>query len=78
MLPWHQKKETQLILAEKTSKKVLDNVIASVFLKFAIPLGWILILLLFVTHISIILGNVQALYNNRAVTILIYRWSSSV
>ena len=29
------------------------------------PLGWILSLLLFVTHISN-LGNVQALYNNRA------------
>ena len=48
------------------------------FLKVAIPMGWILILLLCVTHISIILSNVQALHNNRAVTILTFRWSSSV
>ena len=34
------------------------------FLKVAIPL------LLFVTHMSIILSNVQALFNNRGVTIL--------
>ena len=44
------------------------------FLKVAIPMEWILNLLVFVTHISIILSNVQALYNNRAVTILIFRW----
>ena len=46
--------------------------------KVAIPLGWIFSLLLFMTHISIILSNVQALYNNRAVTILILMWSSSI
>ena len=42
-----------------------------VFLTVAILPGWILKLLLFVTDISIVLSNVQALYNNITVTILI-------
>ena len=42
------------------------------FFYIATPLGWILSLLLFVKDISIILSNVQTLYNNRAVAILIF------
>ena len=50
-----------------------------IFLKVVrIPWDGSWVLLLFVAHISIILSYVQALYNNRAVTILIFRWSSSV
>ena len=82
----NQLKENDVILCKEKSQlkeelnlkniqiQKLNQVI---FLKVAIPKGWFLSLFLFVANISIILSNVQALYSNRAVTILIFRWSSS-